>query len=144
MPLKNTILFTLIVLCLVACRSEYSGIAIFSLSDGDRKEQLAAKELQRYIYQLTDTLPDVSSDWEFVKQAKTKIIVGSFTNDRIQQIVEELGVANKTVGLEEQEFYIKSFFSKRGKTILIVGGDSQGALYGVYDFLEKSGRARFG
>jgi hypothetical protein len=105
----------------------------------DPKEQLAAKELQRYLYLLTDTLPELEEiDNEYTEDQEI-IYIGNKTQDFIQQQAKSMGVSHKISNLGAQEYFILTKNSGKGSGTLIVGGSSQGVLYAAYDFLEEQG-----
>lgn len=102
-------------------------------------ENLAAKEIRRYVYLRTDELmPIVKSDGNISN--KSFISVAGKNSD----IVKKLTGADKKIkatvaGLKPQEYLIKTTGQGKKKRVWIVGGDSAGVLYGTYRFIELSG-----
>lgn len=128
------------VLFFYACKNtDNSPITIITDPQAGLKDMLAAKEVQRYLYLLTDTLPGIVEDSEAQLATKTSIYVGTKNHPCIMEQAEVLQLANKIEDLGEQEYLIKTINSEKGSLVLIVGGDSQGTLYGAYDFLEEQG-----
>lgn len=82
----------------------------------------AAAELQRYIYQSTDTLLTMFADR--VKRRGPEIRIGIDARNGGEVLPGDL---------DEEGYIIKSI----GEDILIAGGSPRGTLYGVYEFLEK-------
>lgn len=134
------LLIATIVLLMSSCNApEEAKIIIVSDSEATWKEQLAAKELQRYLYLLTDTLPDLLENAGEYSEGAARIYVGSKTQDFILDQARALGLSDEIVDLGTQEYFIKTQSSAKGSKTLIVGGGSLGTLYGAYDFLEEQG-----
>lgn len=89
-------------------------------------ERFAASELQKYIYESTNTLVPYFSD-KCEKRGK-EIIIDVKTRDAKKHCTKE-----ELECLGEEGFLIKSV----GDDILITGNTPKGTLYGVYGFLEK-------
>jgi hypothetical protein len=91
---------------------------IFSFGENKGTEQLAARELQRYLYVRTGRLP-------LLKQLET------------HRPCPPNGILVKIVdSLKEQEFQLVSMTNHR---LLILGGSGTALLYGAYQFLESAG-----
>jgi hypothetical protein len=90
-------------------------------------EQLAARELNRYLYLRTGVLPASLPQ-------NGRIIVGSKDSPLLEN--ELRAEADQ---LKSQEFLIKTKSEGGKKTWWIIGGDDLGALYGSYRFLEQLG-----
>ena len=136
----QTILIVLTVLIVNSCsNSRNAPITLIADPNAQLKEQLAVKELQRYLYLLTDTLPDIGGIEGEDAGDKVTIYLGSKDQEFIIEQAKSLMIFEKIIDLGAQEYLIKTLNSEHGSTTLIVGGDSQGTLYGAYDFLEEQG-----
>ncbi len=89
-------------------------------------ERYAASELQKYIYESTNTLVPYFSD-KCDKRGK-EIIIDIKTRD-----AKDYCTKDELERLGEEGFLVKSV----GDDILITGNTPKGTLYGVYSFLEK-------
>lgn len=103
------------------------------------KEKLAVKELQRYLYLLTDTLPEFGGIEEEYTGGGATIYVGTKEQEFIIEQSRVLMIFEEIADLGPQEYLIKTLNSENGSKTIIVGGDCQGTLYGAYDFLEELG-----
>lgn len=93
----------------------------------DECERYAASELQKYIYQSTNTLIPYFSD--ICPKRSDEIIVGYESRNAKEYINEsEINL------LDDEGFIIKTTIDNN---IIICGKTSRGTLYGVYTFLEK-------
>ena len=108
-------------------------------AEASKKEELAAKELQRYIYLLTDTLPPIKRNLNQSYNSRNIFFVGMTNHNFIVEKGQKWNIERLLESLEKEEFLLKSHKSAEGKSILIAGGDDQGVLYGVYQFLEEQG-----
>ncbi len=89
-------------------------------------ERYAASELQKYIYDSTDTFIPYHSDR--CARRSPEIIIGYKTRN-----AEELVTAEEIESLGEEGFIIKTL----GEDILITGKTPRGTLYGAYEFLRR-------
>ena len=114
--MKSLKIFVLLVIVFsVACNKEKeSKVTIIMDRTAGVKENLAAKELQRYIYLRCGTLPLISTD--FTKDGNTIVL-------------------KKETELNDQQYR----FLTEGKTLTISGGSDVALLYGAYTFIEKLG-----
>jgi hypothetical protein len=108
---------------------------IVSGSSGSAIEEYAAKELRRYMYQLSgkwleiipDSLP--CNDPEF--------IVGQPASNRLIAEFEAKGMIRLPDTPAGEQGYILKTLERKGKSCLIIAGQSEiGVLYGVYGLLE--------
>lgn len=103
-------------------------------------EQLAAKEVRRYVYLRTGKVPPIVESDETLPSRAQLIVIGQ--KDR--PIVKTLAANDKTFArnlaqLEPQQYLIKTVLWKKRKVVLIAGGDSAGTLYAAYRFAEHLG-----
>jgi hypothetical protein len=99
-------------------------------------EILAAREIRRYIYLRTDVLLPITQSSSPVKAANSIIIAV-----KEQELLKKYDKIPSTAyrDLNAQEFILKSIPEGNHITHFIIGGDSAGVLYGVYQFAEKMG-----
>ena len=93
----------------------------------DECERFAASELQKYIYEATDTFVPYYSD--ICTKRSVEILIGKNARDAEQYVKRE-----ELEALGEEGFLIR--VAEDG-TVLICGNRSRGTLYGVYAFLER-------
>jgi hypothetical protein len=103
--------------------------------EAHRMERLAAREMRRYLYLRTGTLPEVLVVESAVMPETVVVTVKGrpvITDPLLQTLV---------AGLGREEFLLKTVAHDggMGRTWWIIGGDAQGALYGAYRFVEKLG-----
>ena len=109
------------------CRTRYS---VWVAPGCTESEIYAAEELSRYLMRVTD------ANFAFlqgVKRPNKAIIIGN------PETVGEWGVDAAACDLGTDGFVIRAV----GEDILIFGGRPRGALYGVYDFLERFAGCRW-
>lgn len=140
MKSKAIVIFLISIIINACSYKKQPKVIIFLDANAMAKEQLACKELQRYLYLLTDSLPQIENFKLNNTEAKHKIYIGSKDQKNIVDLAVKLEVNGEITKLNNQEYLIKSSKSDNGDTdVLIIGGDAQGTLYGVYDFLEEQG-----
>ncbi len=105
-------------------RSPYHIVGSFF---ADECERFAASELQKYIYQSTNTLVHYFSD--ICEKRSVEILIGYEARDARSYIP-----VNEVENLHDEGFIIRTF---EDGTIIILGKTSRGTLYGVYEFLER-------
>ncbi len=105
---------------------------IYYSKDGHFQEQLAAKELRRYIYLRTSNLCEIKQVSAF-PATDNAIIIAS----KMSKLLNNIPVDSEN--LSEEEFLINTLNHQDNKTIVICGGDPLGTLYGAYRFCEHLG-----
>ena len=110
---KLSYLLFIISLLVIQCQQKETCIIVLS-KDASTLEQLAAKEIRRYVYLRTNELLTISP-------------VGSKNQSQI--------ILSINPELTEQEFNLKT--SDNG--LAISGGSPQAVLYGAYEFAEQIG-----
>lgn len=99
------------------------------------KEMYAARELQRYIYQLTGSLLSICNDSD--SSSKGAFVIGQVsTNSLIKKLAdtEALKISGSDPGPEG--YVVKKLHIRDGDAIVIAGSDESGCLYGVYGLLD--------
>jgi hypothetical protein len=105
-------------------------------------EQLAAKELQRYLWQVSGMLLEISS--------RETVSPGSFlvglrqSNPLIERLVREGTLALSAGDPGPQGYLLKQTALGDVPVVVIAGGDAVGCLYGVYGLLEDHFGLSFG
>lgn len=105
-------------------------------------ERLAARELQRYLWQVTGTFLEIIT--------KQDVTPGSFLVGQRQSnpLIEKLAVEGK-INISDKDPGKQGYILKRttldDKPVLVIAGcDAEGCLYGVYGLLEDSFGLTFG
>lgn len=99
-------------------------------------EDYAAKELSRYIYSLTGTLPRITTD-NNIGNGKAFILGRPGQHARLDQLISE-GQIKLSNGNPGPQGYVLKKINKDGQEILVIAAiDEVGVLYGVYGFLEE-------
>jgi hypothetical protein len=132
----------LIVLCglmlLASCRGLKRGPSIIISKDASALEELASKEVRRYLYLRTGKLvpvetradaADVRGDAVIIME-KGRFLASGFADPGLRQKVEALGA---------EEYVLKTFPHRKRAVLLVAGGDEVGTLYGAYRLAEKLG-----
>ncbi len=112
-------------------------------------EQLAAREVRRYLYLRTGRVAAIVSEDDALRGKGEAILVARKGRAVLEGLGAEGPVAAAIQGLAPQGYYLKTL--PRGLSrgagagralLLVVGGDDAGTLYGAYRFAERLG-ARF-
>ncbi len=111
------------------------GAVIVHPKDASFSERLAAKEIRRYLYLRTDELVDIRAADHMPSNDTPAIVVAT----RGAQIAKHPAVEASLKSLGPQEYVIKTAGKGAHPSVIIVGGDDIGTLYGAYHFLEKMG-----
>ena len=93
-------------------------------------EQLAAKEIARYLYLRTGRLSTATSVANATSLAADQIVILRKAHPSAADLGRDLAA---------QQYRLKTVSEGKRRKLLIVGGDDSGLLYGVYAFLEKIG-----
>lgn len=110
---------SVIYLVITAC-SQKPAVKIIIPENAGTIEQLAAKEIRKYLYLRTNTLSVIREGYP--DRAKGKAII-----------------LNIDALLDEQEFRLKSFHTLHDDILKITGGSPHALLYGAYEFAEHLG-----
>ncbi len=100
-------------------------------------EQYAARELQRYLYQLSGGLPAIETAKQDTPLVGPAFLIGrAADHPLIARLIAE-GTIKVSQGDPGAQGYVLKTLPANGKPALaIVGGDEVGCLYGVYGLLE--------
>lgn len=111
------------------------GFKIVVGSSVSEMQEYAAKELQRYLYQLSGEDIPIVSETQDVDLTDAFVLGTSDANSLITEVQDELDslVYTGTEGHEGEQGYV---LRKEGSTLYIGGTDDEGVLYGVYGLLD--------
>ena len=123
---------------LLSCGGLRRGPSIIISPQASALEELAAKEVQRYLYLRTGQLVPIelraaaaqARNDAFVIMEKGRFSASGFVAPELKQKLEDLG---------PEEYLLKSFSHRRNSVLLVAGGDEIGTLYGAYRLAEKLG-----
>ncbi|MFI5349805.1 MAG: malectin domain-containing carbohydrate-binding protein [Elusimicrobiota bacterium] len=99
------------------------------------KIELAARELRRYLYARTGTLAKITP----ALPGNGDALLLAAKNDPILKTAWIAGRQADLDGLGPEQYLIRTVGTKSGRVTVIVGGDDQGVLYGVYRYCERLG-----
>jgi hypothetical protein len=113
---------------LVGGDAVWAGIAIRTEPEAPPLLRLGAKELSRYLYLRTGTLPGkIDQDGRIVVATKASALL------------DDAAVRAAAHALGAQQYLLATTSAKGMNTWWIVGGDEIGTLYGAYRFCERLG-----
>ena len=119
---------------LVGCNTglKINGISDYQIvipSEADTVETRASKQLQRYLFEMSDTELPIVKEGEY--SGTNAIFIGrtAYAND-----------LNLPVDQLQDDGYI---YKSVGKNFIVIGGEKNGTLYGVYDLLEFFGFRKY-
>jgi hypothetical protein len=126
------------ILLLLSCRGLKKGPVIIISKDASPLEELASKEVRRYLYLRTGKLVPVElrADAAAVRgdavvvMEKGRLPASGFADPGLSQKIGALGT---------EEYLLKSFPYRKGTVLVVAGGDGVGTLYGAYRLAEKLG-----
>jgi hypothetical protein len=112
-----------------------TGPAIYVGGLAPPMEVYAARELQRYIYQVSGALPEIRSGADSIDGPG--FIVGTITsNPLIARLVAEQRVAVSATDPGPQGYVLKKLRANGREVLVVAGSDTVGTLYGVYGLLQ--------
>ena len=129
-------LFFLIVLHF-SCGSD-NNLVIITSPDAPVQEDLAAKEVRRYIYQRTGKLIPIIDGIKDVASFQSSVIIAT-RGTGFYEAVCPPDIKDGVKGLKKQGFYVKTITTDNKKLHYIIGADPIGTLYGSYLFAERLG-----
>ncbi|MDP8244335.1 MAG: malectin domain-containing carbohydrate-binding protein [Candidatus Hinthialibacter antarcticus] len=124
---------------LIILGSSYSQIVIVTPPDASSIEQLAAKEIQRYLYVRTGIRFDIRLD----AGSETQVVAVAAKKSNQWNQYPEADFQQQIANLQDSGYHIQTFLRDGTKSVCIVGGGDSGVLYGAYRFAESLG-IRFG
>ncbi|MGC8541911.1 MAG: alpha-glucuronidase family glycosyl hydrolase [Phycisphaerae bacterium] len=104
-------------------------------------EQLAMRELRRYIYLRTARHPVVTGGDDTLNGVddNSEVVVGYKQSPRVKKLAVLANLQDAVSALKPQEYLIQTIALGQKRIVLIVGGDGVGTLYGAYRFIETLG-----
>jgi len=149
--LRSTSLLTLALLSLplilISCHryeADVSTVAddvtIVKPSDATAAENLAAKEIRRYLYLRTGKLLPIVQSNNKLPSKTSLIVIGQKCRPAIKALSgKDKKLASAVASLESQQYLLKTITFRKRPAVLITGGDSIGTLYAAYRFAELMG-----
>jgi hypothetical protein len=125
--IRNYYIF-LVGFLLFTCSKQPDTVILLS-KDAAPMEQLAAKELRRYLYHRSDRLLPIRIYDNL--PTKNAIVIGTKENRLFKKELPEF-----IEKIAPQSYLIKTRQKEDCKNVFICGGDAAGVLYGTYRFLE--------
>jgi len=140
-PLSVVLVSFVVLLGWAASGAAAESITVVGPQRATLPEQLAAKEIRRYLYLRTGQLvPLVSSSQ---RPAGKSIVVGQKDQPVIKAVLRNAaGLASSVKSLQPQQYLLKTITlgsADSKPVLLVVGGDSVGTLYGAYRLAEHLG-----
>jgi len=134
-------------LILISCHTsevEVSTVAdkvtIVKPSDATAAEDLAAKEIRRYLYLRTGRLLPIVQSKNKLPSKSSLIIVGQKDCPAVKTLIaKNTALASSVNSLEPQQYLLKTITFGKQRAVLITGGDPIGTLYAAYRFAEHLG-----
>jgi hypothetical protein len=138
----SAILFSITIASLTACSEETvssTAVTVVLLQNNTPLVRIAAKEIRRYAYLRSGELPVVREVDEAGNEGNA--IWLAVKGDGVAQALagDVPGLEKAEAGLVPSGYLIRSMGSEADPSVVIVGGDAQGVLYGAYRFLELQG-----
>ena len=109
-------------------------ITIVTAKEASSLETLAAREVRRYFYVRTGTMPSISVGGKL--SAGSSIVIATKDRALAGEAAEDAATKAAIAALGPQQFILKKIAPKR---LLIIGGDEVGTLYGAYRLAERLG-----
>ncbi len=120
------------------CGGQKSDFIILIPQMSSRAEQLAAKEIRRYIYARTDELIPVIQSDSLPAENKNVFLIANRDNPLLNTLGNEKLHSDKWT-LAAQQYIIRTISAQDKNVLVICGGDESGVLYGAYRFIEELG-----
>jgi len=115
-------------------------VTIVYSSDASQVERLAAKEIRRYLYLRTGKLPPTVEADRKPSVGGGLVVVAQRDRNIIKRMLRKKTAPGQfPLSLLPQQYWIKTLKYRKQPTVLIVGGNEFGALYGAYRFIEHFG-----
>ncbi|HSW45388.1 MAG TPA: hypothetical protein VLM89_07450, partial [Phycisphaerae bacterium] len=102
-------------------------------------EQLAAREVRRYVYVRTGELLPIQTDERPAPATGARIVLGSKDQPEVRNLVAGRTFLAAAGKLGPEQYLLRTFDTSAGRVTLIAGGDPLGTLYGAYRFAERLG-----
>jgi len=111
---------------------------VMGATDASAQELLAAREIRRYMYLRTGTLPPVEQTAALPQEVDVVVVA---TKDRaiVGTVAMAADIKQAIAALGPQQYLLRTLAQNNRRVLLVVGGDSVGTLYGAYRFAEHLG-----
>lgn len=126
-----------IIVLLSSCTNQSARTVIVLPKDASAQEELAAKEVRRYIYQRTGELFTIIFSNSII--SGSDIILVSQKKRPIIKSLDDKNVSRLISKLKKEEYVLKTIKSNGNNIVLLCGGDETGILYAAYRFAEHLG-----
>lgn len=128
----------LVVLGTTATAAWPAKVTIVTPTDASKLETLAAREVMRYVYLRTGALMSIAPREK--APAGEAIIVARKDRPVVARAVQRASARAAVAALGTQQYLLMTLARPRApKTVLVVGGDDVGTLYGAYRLAEHLG-----
>lgn len=119
--------------------SREAAVVLLHAPDASAAEQLATREVRRYLYLRTGRLLPIRSTAQVRPGAGGAIVVARHDRDLARELANTAATRGALESLAPETFWLRTF--KRGATpvLLLTGGDDVGTLYAAYRFAETLG-----
>ncbi len=138
---KDGFLVFIVLICLMpatSCRGLKRGPVIIISKDAAALEDLAAREIRRYLYLRTGELVPIERRADPADGHPNAVVILDKNHFQTASVGDE-SLRQGVAGLGEQEYLLRTI-PQSGKTLaLVVGGDGVGTLYGAYRLAESLG-----
>lgn len=124
----------LLLVLMLATTARALPVAIVRSDQASFQVRLASREVRRYLYLRTGRLARISAPGDKI-ESHDLVIIGVKGDGHLKAHLKDKALAQRAETLEPQQYMIKTV----GASVVIVGGDPTGALYGAYRFIEHFG-----
>lgn len=109
-------------------------------SEASSVEELAAREVRRYLYHVTGALPRLMVAKKVLPEGQGHaVVVGRSDRGLIKAVASRADLQAVIDSLATEEYLLRTVRIGTRTTILVAGGDDYGTLYGAYRLAEKLG-----
>lgn len=102
-------------------------------------EQLAAREVRRYLFMRTGQLLPITISESSPLAISSVIAIGNKNRAMVKAMLADGTESATLAGLGSQQYWLKSIESLGRRSLLLTGGDDAGALYAAYRLAEHFG-----
>jgi hypothetical protein len=121
----------------LSANSSRAPVIVVSKS-ADSRELLAAREVGRYYYLRTGLLANITMSG--LRSTDDIIVITTKADALTRELPPDKSLLRKIAGLRTEQYLLRTIDRPHGaRTVLIIGGDDIGTLYGAYRFAEALG-----
>jgi hypothetical protein len=103
------------------------------------REQLAAREVVRYLFLRTGVLLPITTARQAGPECRQAIVLGRFDSPLIRDLGTRASLGSALAGLGPQEYWLKTVSLSNRPILLLTGRDDLGVLYAAYRLAERLG-----